>query len=187
MRNFAQKAPSLAPPITSSVVVLDNASGPGIVTEEVVRNVSREKSEICATDLAPAMVRTVQNKNWSDVHAQPMNSQALTFPDNKLTPSLINFAIMAMLELTKAAAHIYWTLQPEGITAIATWKRIGYMVIFHAVQKAAKPDARFQNPIPPISPEWLTDAKLREVLIGAGFESAKVEIVHHSERISTKI
>jgi hypothetical protein len=41
MRNFAQKAISLTPPITSPAVVLDNASGPGTVTGEILKNVSR--------------------------------------------------------------------------------------------------------------------------------------------------
>jgi hypothetical protein len=92
MRNFAQKAISLAPPITFSAVVLDSASGPGTVTGEILKNGSEEIPELCATDLVPAMIKIVQNKNWSNVHAESNGRPGsnLSRQSNSPTPSRIS-------------------------------------------------------------------------------------------------
>jgi ubiquinone/menaquinone biosynthesis C-methylase UbiE len=146
-----------------------------------------ENAEVHATDIAPAMIKIVQKKNWSNFCAEVMDAQCLTFPDNEFTHSFTKFAIMAMPGPDKAAAHIYRTLKPGGTAVITTWKDIGYMVVFHEVQKAVKPEAPISRSHPPIAPEWLADSKLREVLVRAGFPPANIEILTHSESISTKI
>jgi ubiquinone/menaquinone biosynthesis C-methylase UbiE len=93
-----------------------------------------ENAEVHATDIAPAMIKIVQKKNWSNFCAEVMDAQCLTFPDNEFTHSFTKFAIMAMPGPDKAAAHIYRTLKPGGTAVITTWKDIGYMVVFHEVQ-----------------------------------------------------
>jgi hypothetical protein len=67
-----------------------------------------------------------------------MDAQALTFPDNKFTHSFTNFAIMATAEPDKATAHILLNFE---VWRYGCHHNVEHRVVFHTVQKAAKPDA----------------------------------------------
>jgi SAM-dependent methyltransferase len=123
-------------------------------------------------------------RTWRRKFAQ----KALSFPDNKLTHSFTNFAIMAMPEPDKVAAHIYRTLKPGGTAVITTWKHIGYVHggLFTRFRRPQK--HQYQNPILLFLPNGLQTPSFVMSLVGAGFQPAtNIEIKTHSEIISTAI
>ncbi|MCJ1401713.1 hypothetical protein MMC11_004930 [Xylographa trunciseda] len=60
---------TISPPITSSSYVLDNACGPGIVSEQI--KLRHPDARIMATDLSPAMIeeteRRIEAESWSNM------------------------------------------------------------------------------------------------------------------------
>jgi hypothetical protein len=95
-----------------------------------------------------------------------MDAQASSFPDNKLTHSFTNFAIMAIYARARqsSCAHLpdfeawrngrYHDMEAHWL---CTWWS------FHKVQKVVKPKAPVSKSHPSISSEWFTDSKLRNV------------------------
>jgi len=94
---YATEAIKSVPSITSSSVVHDNASGPGIVTAAIISSFasSSDLPKIYATDLSGARIKKLNAKPWADkVDAQVMNAMELTFPDAMFTHSFTNFVFV---------------------------------------------------------------------------------------------
>lgn len=68
----------------------------------------------------------------------------------------------------KAVAEMKRTLQPGGTALVTSFEKQEFLEIFHQVQQAVRPDVElWKGPLPA---EWLTEGKLREVMVGGGFE-----------------
>jgi len=63
--NFARDLIALVPPISQTSIVLDNASGPEIITGEILKQsvASDPPPHIYATNISPAMIQILRKKN----------------------------------------------------------------------------------------------------------------------------
>ena len=172
-----------SPPLSNESIVLDNATGPGITCSEILAlPASQHPKELHATDLSPQMIEQVDLRGLGQIKTAIMDAQELKFPDGKFSHSYTAFVIFAVPDPKKAAQELYRTLQPGGSAYVTTWQGLGWAPPTDRALKAVRPD----NPTfkGPVSPEWLTAGKLKEVLISGGFSEDKVE-VHGFDSIAT--
>lgn len=183
---------TLTPPISASSVIHDNASGPGIVTFEILRSLHEAHqpppARVIATDITPGMIQAMQAKldaktvagaEGVEVEAHVRDSQDLQIGDATFTHSITCFGIFACPDAEKAAAEIYRTLRPGGVAVVTTWKFAATMDIIKRVSKILRPGQPDWNPI---SPDWNEAWKLREVLGKGGFEEGKIEVTQFDQR-----
>jgi ubiquinone/menaquinone biosynthesis C-methylase UbiE len=165
--------------ISASSTIHDNASGPGIVTTEILsRFPSTARPSIHATDFSEAMISglkdSIASQGWQDsVQASVMDSESLAFEDDSFTCSITNFSLMIFPDGEKAAREIFRTLRPGGTAVVTTWKENGFIDLIHRTQKRIRPD------LPELiiyDKEWTEASKLQRTLESAGFESRKIRI-----------
>lgn len=171
--NIAPQLIALASPITSSSVVLDNACGPGVITDGIKAQ-SLSFARLCAVDVSPGMIETLRRKALPDVEAEVMDAQGLSFAENTFTHSFTNLAIFLLPEPEKGAAEIYRTLKPGGVAVVTSIKHVGWPRIFQAAQRKVKPEAPLFNGM--LAEEWATKEKLDAVLQEGGFLSENITI-----------
>jgi ubiquinone/menaquinone biosynthesis C-methylase UbiE len=177
MNKIARDLISFGPPISSTSIVLDNASGPGIITGEILNQFTSAADvtpTIYAADISPAMIEMLRKKNWPGVKSDVMDAQALSYPDNTFTHSFMNMGIFLLPDPEKGAAEIYRTLKPGGVAVITSIKQVGWVRIFQAAQKEVKPEVPLWKS--PLKEEWSTENKLRSVVQAGGFEIENIEI-----------
>ncbi|KAL3482815.1 S-adenosyl-L-methionine-dependent methyltransferase [Aspergillus germanicus] len=186
-REVAKFLLSLDPKVDSSSVILDNACGTGLVTEEILQQFSDgAKPKICAADLAPSMIADFEakakSKGWivdgdgkSTLSVSVMDAENLNYPDDTFTHSYTNLGFPFFPNGEKAAGHVYRTLRPDGTACISTWKTLGYLRPLHAAQRAVRPTSTLWEP--PMPKDWYTQEKLFQVLVSAGFEAERIRIL----------
>jgi ubiquinone/menaquinone biosynthesis C-methylase UbiE len=191
-REVAKFLLTLDPKVDSSSVILDNACGTGLVTEEIIQQFSDDaKPKIFAADLAPSMVANFEAKakgrGWivdgdaddgSALAVSVMDAENLTYPDNMFTHSYTNLGFPFFSNGEKAAGHVHRTLRPGGAAFICTWKSLGYLRPLHAAQRAVRPTSTLWEP--PMPKDWYTQEKLAHVLVAAGFQREKIRILTKS-------
>src|SRR5256885_11691603 len=182
MKDVARNVIQRTPPLTSESVILDNACGPGIITGEIIKHTQPNTTpEFFAADYSSAMIEQLRKHDWaSKVNAEVLDAQDLKLPDDKFTHSFTNFAVMAFPDPLKAAKHIYRTLKPGGTAALTTWKKTGYMIVFHDAQRKGKPDSRFLQTPFGIPEECQSDWKLRRTLVELEVQAKDMEITTRS-------
>ncbi|KAL6237716.1 hypothetical protein BDW75DRAFT_248722 [Aspergillus navahoensis] len=189
-REIARFLLTLEPRVDTSSVVLDNACGTGMITEEILELYPNEtKPRIFAADLAPSMVTNLGAKaaikGWTrdgddKLTVSVMDAEELTFSDHLFTHSYTNMGFPFFSNGEKAAGHVYRTLRPGGTAFISTWKTLGYLRPLHKAQRAVRPAAELWDP--PMPKEWYTKEKLVQVLESAGFETERIQVQTRSVR-----
>ncbi|KAL4880322.1 S-adenosyl-L-methionine-dependent methyltransferase [Aspergillus karnatakaensis] len=195
-REVAQYILFLNPKVTSSSVVLDNACGTGIITEEIINLFPDPASlpQVYAADFAPTMISNLTTKatrnGWIPdpntgtereekklnviLNISVQNAEELQYEDNTFTHSYTNLGFPFFPDGVKAAGQVYRTLSPGGTAFVTTWKKLGYLRPIHQAQLAVRPEATpWEVPMPR---EWMTREKLVGVLEGGGFERGKIEV-----------
>ncbi|KAL2793040.1 S-adenosyl-L-methionine-dependent methyltransferase [Aspergillus keveii] len=157
-REVAKFLLTLDPQVNSSSLILDNACGTGLVTEEILGHSSdAAKPRIFAADLAPSMVANFEakakSKGWivdsdgeSALTVSVMDAESLSYPDDTFTHSHTNLGFPFFPNGEKAAGHVYRTLRPGGTAFISTWKTLGYPRPLHAAQRAVRPRSTSWGP-----------------------------------------
>ncbi len=182
-REISQYLLTLTPPLGGDAVVLDNACGPGIVTEEILkldsqRSDGRHQIKVYAVDMAPSMIASMKNKcsikGWTNVECEVMNAQDLTFADGMFNQIFMNFGIFFLPDAEKGAAQIHRTLKPGGVAVVTSWAKLGFLLNFHEAQKRIRPDMPLFTV--PWSDDWQSEWKLRHVLEAGGFKAQNIEI-----------
>jgi ubiquinone/menaquinone biosynthesis C-methylase UbiE len=186
LKYIARHLVTLCPSLTLQSVVLDNACGPGIVTGEILDlPAARVPAALHAADFSPKMIEMLRAKasgdhvdaqKWSNVRAVVKDAQNLDgYANNMFTHSFTSFAIFIFPDPVKAVEEIYRTLQPEGgVAVITSWEALGIVAVFQRAVQAVRPDAPAYHG--PMSPEWMTDAKLRTVMESGGFKPDDIHI-----------
>ncbi|KAL4995745.1 S-adenosyl-L-methionine-dependent methyltransferase [Aspergillus recurvatus] len=187
-REVAKFLLTLEPKVDTSSVILDNACGTGIVTEEILNQFPETaKPSIFAADLAPSMVLNfaakAKSRGWitdgqgsgnDALSVSVMDAENLTCPDETFTHSYTNLGFPFFSNAEKAAMHVYRTLRPGGTAFVSTWKTLGYMRPLHEAQRAVRPmDALWE---PPLAKDWYTQEKLISGLVAGGFDREKIQI-----------
>lgn len=180
-RQIFEQVRPLLPSITTSSTIHDNACGPGVVTLDIiaeVTNTGTQSPNIYATDFVPAMVaelqRAIDEKGLKTVTARVMDGSDLSaFEDEMFTHSITNFGIFAFSDPVAGVKHTMRTLKPGGIAAITTWKYPGNIYFINEVLQTLAPGLPEWFPIK----EWTEEEHLKGVLEKGGFEKDKIELV----------
>ncbi|KAJ9663103.1 hypothetical protein H2201_005774 [Coniosporium apollinis] len=170
----AQMLSTISPPIISSSYILDNACGPGMVTEQV--KLLHPDARIMATDLAPAMLEQVQQRiereGWSDVQSDILDVRDLkSFGEGTFSHVFTNFGLLVPGDAeagVKVARECLRVLRVGGVAVISTWADRVWPSAFCNTARAIRPHEDPQNSIA-IKPEWMRGSWLMTQLENAGF------------------
>jgi ubiquinone/menaquinone biosynthesis C-methylase UbiE len=190
-QQLAKYIVNLVGPFTPGSVVHDNACGTGVVSKEVMETSPSAGQDITihTTDLSEVMVGECHalaiKKGWK-MTSQVMAMQDLTFADKTFTHSVTNLAMFALdpEDASKAAAHIYRTLQEDGVAVITVWEETATGDALQAAHNTTRSTATI---LPMFSrPQWKNTSHVRQVLTKAGFLDEKIEITRRWVDIEVK-
>ncbi|KAF4464238.1 methyltransferase type 11 [Fusarium albosuccineum] len=171
-------------------ILLDNACGTGIVSEEVVLRAQRKKKclpSLYPVDFALEMVYTCMQKlldldlelRYEDLdllwnfHTGLMPGEMLLFPDEMFTHSITNLGILFFYDSVAGARQIYRTLKPGGVAVVTSWSALGYVEnVIHPAQAIVRPDDPPYKV--PISEVWFDAGHVEECLREGGFQQVSL-------------
>jgi ubiquinone/menaquinone biosynthesis C-methylase UbiE len=171
--------------ITTDSVVLDNACGPAVVTEEILFALPASSTfpTVHAVDISPAMIGVARSRPTLAAHADRiyfgvMPGETLDFPDETFTHSVTNLGIFFFVDAAKGAQEVFRTLKPGGVAALTCMAALPHVEIVQRAQAAVRPD---EPPYTiPINPAWTVPSHIEGVLRTAGFENVEVgEAIGH--------
>lgn len=191
-RPVAARLIALSPPFTDQSRILDNACGPGVVTEEIQRFIASKgpqnglKIPVIAADAAPPMIQAFNAKiaqakdSWPNIgsiktYAIPAEGlDESVLPTDTITHAYMNFGLFFCTDPVKAASHIYRSLVPGGQAFITSWNDLGY-------DNAVRKTEGVHNPVNrnfkmPFSDDWRKPEYVKEMLVKAGFDTDKVDV-----------
>lgn len=165
--------------IGTDSVVLDNACGPAIVTEEILFALpaSNTPPTIHAVDISPAMIGAARSKSTLAAHAERihlavMPAEKLTFHDATFSHSITNLGIFFFADAAQGAREIYRTLQPGGVAFLTVFAAFPHLELVRRAQAAVRPD---EPPFSiPVDPAWFETTHIEGILRAAGFEDVVV-------------
>jgi len=188
-RYIARKLILSSPPFTDDSKVLDNATGTGIVIEEIQRSLSGTsiRVPVIAADAAGSMIDCLNAKldhaagqnGWPNVTVKTHTVPAEKLDQNVVPPGCIthaymNFGLFFCSDPVLAASHIYRCLAPGGHAFITTWHNLGYMVPIRQTHRELYPDApELRMPFPDT---WKDPVWVQELLVKAGFNRDNVRV-----------
>lgn len=166
--------------IGTDSVILDNACGPAIVTEEILFALppSDTLPTIHAVDISPAMIGAACSKSALAAHADRihlavMPAEKLTFPDEIFSHSITNLGIFFFADAAQGAREIFRTLQPGGVAFLTIFAAFPHLELVRRAQAAVRPDEPLFSI--PVDPAWFETAHIESVLHVAGFEDIVIE------------
>ncbi|OBT49272.1 hypothetical protein VE00_00257 [Pseudogymnoascus sp. WSF 3629] len=175
----------LAATINTDSVVLDNACGTAIVTEEILLALPASDTlpTIHAVDINPAMVSSARSKpaiatHADRIHFEVMPAEKLTFPDATFTHSITNIGIFFFTDAAQGAREIFRTLKPGGIAVLTVFRAFPHQDLIRRVQAVVRPD---DKPFTiPVDLAWFGKVYIKAMLRDAGFEDVTIgETVGH--------
>ena len=192
-RVTAQYLASLISLLPSDARILDNATGTGVVVEELINSVkdenARKTMSFTAVDVAPGMMNVLKAKAHSgggawniredQLYAEALAAENLDFlPWNYFDYSFTVFGFQSFKDPEKAAGHIYRTLKPGGTAYITAWADMGYI---KAMDMAAEAMGKEKLKLP-FGDEWSTQQHPVKLFKAAGFADVQV---HQKDSIYT--
>lgn len=123
----AQMVSTIFPPITSSSYILDNACGPGIVSEQI--KLLHADARILAADIAPGMIEEVQQSmktnGWETMETQILDVRDLSsLNDETFTHIITNLGLPVPGDLDsspKIVNEMFRVLKIGGVALVSTW------------------------------------------------------------------
>ena len=172
---IARSLIAFAPPISQESIVLDNASGPGTITTEILKHTAPDNTppRIYAADISPAMIEVLRQKKLPGVISDVMDAMELSYANDTFTHSFMNMAIFLLPDPEKGASEIYRTLKPGGVAVITSIKYVGWVRIFQAAQQEVNPGAPLWKGL--LKEEWTTEQKLKSVVQAGGFKPENID------------
>ncbi|TVY15090.1 Glandicoline B O-methyltransferase roqN [Lachnellula arida] len=163
-----------SPSITSSSYVLDNACGPGIVTEQV--KLLHPETKILATDLSPSMIEEVQkrteNDKWTNVKTDTLDVRDLSkLADNTFTHVLTNMGIYVPNDpnfALQAIKEMYRILRIGGAAVTSMWADRVWLSAFSKTAMMIRPHEEPSNMLR-MDPEVLRGSWLLKQIEDGGF------------------
>lgn len=166
------------PSLTSSSVILDNAAGPGIVTEEILKlGPPADVIPIHVVDVSPPMVEIAtalfaSRGGSKNVKCAVMPGEELGFPDGTFTHSVTNIGILVFQDGEKGAREIYRTLKASSdhnssVAVVTSWQFLGFAGAMREACLKVRPG---EEPFSlPIDKAWFDLAHLEKIMRDAGF------------------
>lgn len=129
----------LLPSPPANVELLDNASGAGILTSQLLSHASPppQNLSIVCSDLDLAMIDFVQghiqSKGWTNVTARHADSHHTKFADAQFSHVLMNFGPQLMKDPEQMLRESLRILKPGGVLGFTTWMKPGFIESMKAV------------------------------------------------------
>ena len=169
------------------VEVLDNATGAGILTDNLLGLAENSSTlsvkRVVAGDLDNSMLEFADSKahsspyNWDPVSIEKIDQQAIPHRDASFTHVFANFGIFFCQDDAKSLAEAYRVLKPSGSAGFTTWKSIQWWPDL-AQPAMAKyiPEAPALPPPGGLFPGagWTDPSAIPAKLETAGFQDVKV-------------
>ena len=178
--------PSLTSP---SVVIHDNAAGPGTATSVIVEQHFQQDADpksnpkILITDSVPAMIAQASSifplETYPTISTHVLDSHNLLplIPDDSVTLSILNFSIFTFLNPRKCLEEIHRSLTSSGKAIILTWCRFGPGLVVHAAQQKVRPDLPVMKiPGAEFMQEGYLASMVNEVFF-SGDENKKMQVI----------
>jgi ubiquinone/menaquinone biosynthesis C-methylase UbiE len=113
--------------LTNSSYILDNACGPGMVSEQI--KLKYPDAEIMATDLSPAMIEALQEKikvyEWSNMKTDVLDIRNLsTLKDETFSHAFLNLGLPVIGDAeagVKVSKELFRVLKVGGVAMVTTW------------------------------------------------------------------
>lgn len=190
-RYVAKSLMKQSPPFSKGSVVLDNACGTGIVTDEVQEHLKSQPDviiKVYAADAAAQMVQVLNTKvekakndgswpNIADIVTHVVPAEELDdskVPSETITHAYMNFGIFFCKDAYKAAGNVYRALAPGGTAFFTTWADLGYEDFFRKTEGICNPGN--ENFVLPFAQAWKKPEYVASFLHDAGFSEANVEV-----------
>lgn len=171
----------------SEVEVLDNATGAGILTDNLLgiaeKTAGLTITRVVAGDLDDTMLASADDKahkspyNWDPVMIEKIDQQSIPHPDASFTHVFSNFGIFFCQDDAKALSEAYRVLKPSGIAGFTSWKTIQWWsdMAMPALSKYLS-DAPALPPPGGLFPGavWTDPSAIPTKLMKAGFEDVKI-------------
>lgn len=127
---------TISPAITPTSYVLDNACGPGIVTEQI--KLQHSDVEIMAADHSEGMIdetkRRAEKEGWKNVQTELLDIRDLkSLPDETFTHAVMNLGLPVPGDPeggVKAVREMFRILKPEGVAMMSTWAGKFFLKVF---------------------------------------------------------
>lgn len=176
MTEFARDAIALAPPITPTSRVHDNASGPGVFSGLLLE--AQADVNIDATDISDGMLAAAK-KRYPSITTQNMDINNLDgFEDGRFTHSFTGFAFVSMApaDVEKGVKELYRTLGDGGVAVVSGWQKVGWVAdwLSPLVKTTAKELGKDPTSIPDSLPTVKGDA-FTSAAKAAGFKEVSVD------------
>ncbi|KAK0122030.1 hypothetical protein ONS95_010295 [Cadophora gregata] len=165
---------SISPPITDASYILDNACGPGIVSEKI--KVRHPNARIMAADLSPAMIEEVTHRitteGWKDMETDMLDARNLSsLTDNTFTHVFTNFGLPVPGDTgssNKVISEIFRVLKPGGVGSVSTWADRVWLTAFYNTALWVRPNEKPQT-LMALEPDVLRGSWLATKLEDGGF------------------
>ncbi|KUJ19165.1 S-adenosyl-L-methionine-dependent methyltransferase [Mollisia scopiformis] len=147
----AQMLQNLSPPITPSSYILDNACGPGIVSEQI--KLLHPDAKIMATDWSPAMIEETQNRiekeGWSNIQTGIEDVRDLKgLEDGTFSHAFTNLGMLVPgdddsgVRITSA---LFRVLKVGGVALVSSWADRVWLNAFYNTARAIRPNEEPQK------------------------------------------
>jgi ubiquinone/menaquinone biosynthesis C-methylase UbiE len=170
------KQSKLRPQTPPGTVLLDNASGAGTLTAQLLKGqpaADKSNVDITCIDLDLAMLDNLKDRiitnSWQNVQALHLDAHHTDLPDEHFTHVLMNFGPQLMKDPKQMLAESRRILKPGGVLGFTTWVIPGFI----PSMKAVFPD--FGLAATPIGREWADPNQIKKILLEKGFEEVNVE------------
>jgi ubiquinone/menaquinone biosynthesis C-methylase UbiE len=180
-RRVAEACLPYLPPLTSTMRILDNASGPGIVTRLILEAAAAKgvspPPTILAVDNAEAMISQFEaNKaslGWMTAQSKVLSAERLEgVADASFDAVVMNLGLFALPDAAAGAREMHRVLKPGSVAVVTTWKHSGPVSLLERTVRAIRPGE--ERSVLPISKDWLLAEKVKGVMEQGGFRDVVV-------------
>ncbi|KAK7038335.1 Methyltransf-25 domain-containing protein [Favolaschia claudopus] len=174
----------LLPTPPKDAKILDNACGGGVVASLFFNGVGKSTdAHLVCGDFEEYMVKSsaerIKSNGWN-AEATTADAQALPFPDDHFTHTLMNFGIQVIPDAALVMKETFRVLKPGGTFGMTSWTAPGWLESFKiAVKEWTVPPMFTSGPV-------ATKESIENLLTAAGFTQVDVQPVkfQHTDAIA---
>ncbi|KAL2808218.1 S-adenosyl-L-methionine-dependent methyltransferase [Aspergillus granulosus] len=179
---------------SSPPIILDNASGTGIVCSILNTKTSeqvRQGWELTAGDFSEVMVeyaaQRAKEEGWINAEAKVVDAQDTKLPSGHYTHVFATFAFQTIPNHNAALKETFRILKPGGMIASATWEHVPWITIVKHAITTISPDLYYPDSdefIKTVSQGWEAEASIESLLKDEGFTDIHVRSITRSISLS---